>query len=42
MLQARVYGMFENIGGGYLILDPLTRDTRKDDDDDDYYRNEQN
>ena len=22
MLQARVYGMIENIGGGYLILDP--------------------
>ena len=30
MLQARVYGMIENIGGGYLIL----RDTRTDDDDD--------
>ena len=34
MLQARVYGMIENIGGGYLILDPVTRDTRTDDDDD--------
>ena len=28
----RVYGMIENIGGGYLILDPLTRDTTTDDD----------
>ena len=25
--------MIENIGGGYLILDPITRDTRTDDDD---------
>ena len=27
--------MIENIGGEYLILDPITRNTRTDDDADD-------
>ena len=32
-MDLEIDGMIENIGGGYLILDPHTRDTRTDDDD---------